>query len=53
MDTFGVLGFTLGSTAFTFSIVAWAQISSLQKEVRDLKKSLDDAGVTKHQAAPD
>ena len=50
METFGILGFTLGSTGMTFAIIAWAQIASLKKEFDDLKKSLRDSGVLKGRA---
>lgn len=50
MEVFGIMGFTLGSAAMTFAIIAWGQIASLKKEVEDLKKSLEDSGVLREQA---
>ena len=49
MDAFGILGFVFGSTGMTFAIIAWNQIASLNKDLEDLKKSLEDTGVLKEQ----
>ena len=49
METFGVLGSTLGSAGVCFAIIAWGQIASLKKEFEDLKKNLEDSGVLKDQ----
>jgi len=43
MAAFAILGFTLGSTGVTFSIIAWGQIASLKKEFGKLKKSLPES----------
>ena len=45
MDTFGILGFVLGSTGMTFGIIAWSHIASLSKDLQDLKKDLVDSGL--------
>lgn len=40
MDVFGLLGFSIGSAAFTFSILSWLQVANLRKELDDLKTTL-------------
>lgn len=45
MEVFGLLGFSLGSTAFTFAIIGWTQTAKLQKELIELKQELVEAGV--------
>ncbi len=45
MDAMSIIGFTFGTTAFTFAIIGWGQIAKLQKEVTDLKQDLVRAGV--------
>jgi len=47
MDTFGILGFVLGSTGMTFGIISWSYVASLSKDFEELKKSLEDTGVLK------
>ena len=53
METFGLLGFVFGSTAMSFAIIAWSQISGLSSDLEDLKQRLAEAGVLKDQPDPD
>ena len=38
METFGIIG-------MTFGMIAWGLVANLQKEVNELKKNLEAAGV--------
>ncbi len=49
METFGILGMSLGACGMTFAIIAWGHIDKLRKEFEDLKKNLEDSGVLKDQ----
>lgn len=45
METFGIIG-------MTFGMIAWGLVAKLQKEVDELKKNLEAAGVLEKQTKP-
>ncbi len=47
-----VLGFVFGMSAMSFAIMAWTNVVSLKKELEDLKKQLQDAGLLKEPGEP-
>ena len=47
MEAFGVMGMSLGSAGFTFALIAMNQANCVKKELRELKKKLEDSGILK------
>ena len=43
MEAFGIIG-------MTFGIIAWGLVANVSKELKELKKRLEDSGVLKEEA---
>ena len=53
MDTFGILGMTVGMTfgitGLSFGIIAWSQVACLKNELDELKSDLSTSGLIERQ----
>ncbi len=47
MEAFGIIGMSFGLPAFTFALIAMNQANCVKKELKELKKTLDDSGILK------
>ncbi len=47
MEAFGIIGMSLGASGFTFALIAMNQANCVKKELRELKKKLEDSGTIK------
>ena len=47
MEAFGIMGMCLGAAGFTFALSAMNQANCVKKELKELKKKLEDSGIFK------
>ena len=42
METFGILGFSLGSMGFIFGIISFTKIQELENKLKKMQDKIDD-----------
>jgi hypothetical protein len=47
MEALGIMGMSLGASGFTFALIAMNQANCVKKELKELKKKLEDSGILK------